>query len=264
MRRRASGSDRERALGVQRSHLTAIVGAGVEVRGRVGAGGAHAPANGFERAGVEPAREFRAHVERDRSRSDAAQRDPCVLIAQDCRGIDDCEVAFDAMEPRVGAARGAQLGHDHFGHDLVGLKRGLHQVGKKLVRGNLALTTQAPHDNASAGRDQHRTVIRRRIGMGHAAADRAAIAHLHVADESGRLGQHRAVTRDKRVVQNFVVTRARPNPQRIAVFLHVGAPADAIEAEHDTRPHQPERHHRHQAHPAREQLDVLAAIGQKG
>ena len=168
------------------------------------------------------------------------------------------------MEPRVGAARRAQLGHEHFGYDLVGLKRRLHQVGKKLVRGNLALAPLAPHDHASAGRDQHRTVVRRRIGMGQAAADSAAIAHLHVADESGRLGQHRAVARDQRVVQDFVVTRARANPQRVAIFPYVAAAVDAIEAEHDARPHQPQRHHRHQAHPAREQLDVVAAFGQKG
>ncbi len=76
-------------------------------------------------------------------------------------------------------------------HDLSWLQRGCEEVLEEVVSGNLTLTVRAARNDRGLQCQHQAGHIRGGVRVGHAAADRAAIAHLLIADQRGAFGQKR-------------------------------------------------------------------------
>ena len=76
---------------------------------------------------------------------------------------------------------------------LAGPERGLEHAGEELGGRHDALAALAPRDELRAEREHHGRQVGGRVAVGERAADRAAMAHLRVADLPGRVRDDRAV-----------------------------------------------------------------------
>ena len=79
--------------------------------------------------------------------------------------------------------------------DFVGGDRGLQQIDEEVLGADRAPAARTDDLDLRVERENRRRVVGRRIGVHEAAADRALVAHLHVADVRRRLGQQRALAR---------------------------------------------------------------------
>ena len=73
------------------------------------------------------------------------------------------------------------------GDEFAGLERGLEQALEIVVGSDAALVG----DDRRAERERGRRIVGGRIVVGERAADRAAVAHMRVADAAGELGERR-------------------------------------------------------------------------
>ena len=71
----------------------------------------------------------------------------------------------------------------NFCDNFVGLQRGGKEVQKEIIGGNFALTVGTACHDHGLERQYQAGHISRGIRVGHAAANRAAIAHLLIADQ---------------------------------------------------------------------------------
>ena len=72
--------------------------------------------------------------------------------------------------------------------ELVAGQRGFEDALDEGRRGNAPLALRAERDRRGAQRRQHGDPVGRRVGIGQAAADRAAVAHRAIGDATGDLG----------------------------------------------------------------------------
>ena len=99
--------------------------------------------------------------------------------------------------------------------------------------------------------------VRRGIAVRERAADRAAMPHLRIADQSGGVRDERVVLLDQRVVADVVVPRQRTDRERLARVAHVRQLVEPTDVDEQRRPGEAEPQQREQRMPAREQLCVL-------
>ena len=84
---------------------------------------------------------------------------------------------------------GRRHGHGDCGEDLAGLEGGVVGALVELGRGDLALAARTFELVARPERQHQRRHVVARIAVGDIAADGAAIAHLRIGDQVGRLLQ---------------------------------------------------------------------------
>jgi len=72
----------------------------------------------------------------------------------------------------------------HHCQTLLGSKRRLHGAAEELGYGNCPLSRRGARDDCTAKRRSGETNLCRRIGIGEAAADGAAIPGLNMTDEA--------------------------------------------------------------------------------
>ncbi len=99
--------------------------------------------------------------------------------------------------------------------------------------------------------------------MGQGAADRAPVANLGVADETGHMGQDRHLGLHQVAVLDVMVAGQRPDGDVIAAVADVGQVTDPGDVDEDGRRRQPELHERDQRVATGQQLGVLAVLGQQ-
>ena len=126
---------------------------------------------------------------------------------------------------------------------------------KKFARLHDALALRATQTDPRFERQQRRRIVGRRIGMRHAAADGAHVAHLHVADaapppraSSGHLPRISGEALD------LMMRRHRADAHHAARFADVVQARDAAQIDQLLGRRQPQLHHRDQAHAAGQDL----------
>ena len=110
-------------------------------------------------------------------------------------------------------------------------------------------------------RDQRQ--LRRWIGMHQAAAGGAAVAGLHMADMRQRLPQQRHACGQRVVALDIALARAGAHAHGIGFGRDEFQRRDLVDVDQPGRAQQPERHHRHQALAAGDDLGVVAVLRQQ-
>src|SRR5262249_1028058 len=131
-------------------------------------------------------------------------------------GGNDREVAVTNVELREGRADAAL---PHWPFDLlqafVGAQRGGHRAGEELLR---LYATRAACRSPLEARPEHLR-DQRQLGAGisvcEAAADRAAIARLHMTDPSERLAQQRHTRRERIIALDHALADAGADPHLV-------------------------------------------------
>ena len=90
----------------------------------------------------------------------------------------------------------------NFNDELAVVQGRAEQSGEEFRCFDGALAAAAGGDDFGVERNQRRRVIGRWIGMSNAAANRAAIAYLHVANVTRSLGQQRRAIKQQAGVRD--------------------------------------------------------------
>ena len=91
---------------------------------------------------------------------------------------------------------------------ISSLESACRQVGfEKIARRNFAFGCQVSNCDKAIQGEEHGGQLRRWIGVGQAAAQRAAIAYLLITDISQRLGKQRTTFSDNRIIQQTGLPR---------------------------------------------------------
>ena len=153
----------------------------------------------------------RAHAdERDRGLRDAAVRAP-----RDRGDADRRPVLRAAPELEVAPAVVAgQLRHPHLGHDLLRPDRRLEDAAEEVRRRNGADAVRPGDVDLAVEREHDRRQVRGRIAVRERAADRAAMPHLRIADQPGRVRDERVVLLQQRRRRDVVMARQRADRDR--------------------------------------------------
>ena len=155
----------------------------------------------------------------------------------------------------VGTARSRTVGRHVDAGEHFTLGQGCReQVDEALAGGNVARAAGAGGRQRAAQGDDDGRQVGGRIGVGHRAADRAAVAHLLVADQAGGLCQ------DGAVLANHLRGGQRGMGRGCADAQHLPVQRDAAQLGHAPNVHQRRRladaelHLRQQAVSTRQQL----------
>ena len=124
----------------------------------------------------------------------------------------------------------------------------------------IALAAAAPTDDRGVDGDEDGRPVRRRVGVGDGAADRAPVADLRVADEGRRLLEHRVVVADDRVLVDLPMGRPGADAQ-VVVGLDDGVHAvDVAQVDEQGRLREPELDQGDEAVAAGEELGLALAV----
>src|SRR5437762_4692150 len=107
---------------------------------------------------------------------------------------DDCEPGCRLRHLEIRAA--GSLGdcrYANFGDDLSGLERGRQHVDEEILGAERTLAARARGVDLCLEGENRGGIVGRWIGVREAAADRAAVSHLHVADPRGAFREERAL-----------------------------------------------------------------------
>src|SRR4029077_4337342 len=116
----------------------------------------------------------------------------------------------------------------------------------------------AQHE-ARVDREHHRRHVRSRVRVGDAAAERAPIAHLHVADAFGDLGQDGEPLAQQLRLEDLTIGRERADPGPAAILCDPFELVQVADVDQPARLRQPELHHRDEAVAAGEDFGALIA-----
>ena len=115
--------------------------------------------------------------------------------------------------------------------------------------------------DVSIDREHHRGVVGCRIGVREAAADRATIAHLLIADLRSRVGNDGAVLVQQRRGGDIVVDGAGADLDSAVLLANAGEARDARDVNQQLRLVQSKLHERNEAVAAGDELRV--ALGRR-
>ncbi len=150
----------------------------------------------------------------------------------------------------------------HVGDDLGLRQRGGPIADEQLAGGHGAVAVRATDHDVRASGQCTAADLRCRIRVRQAAADRAAVAHAHVADVPDRRGEQRAVPAHQIVPKQNAVPGEGGQPEhavgdgRLPLVGHV-------DVDEQLRMGEPEVEHRHQALAAGQDLRLVTAVGQQ-
>ena len=115
---------------------------------------------------------------------------------------------------------------------------------KKPAAGHGPLAAGAGDDELGAEGQHHRGQVRGGIAVGERAADRAAVAHLRVADLACRRRDDRAVLLEQRIGVHCRVPRERADRELCAGVAYVGEIGEPTDVDELRRPCDSELHRR--------------------
>ena len=159
---------------------------------------------------------------------------------------------FWKFQPGAVHLRNADLGQH-----LVGRQRGLQETLEEVACGNLAGAVGALGDIRRAERQRRRRKVGGRIAVRNGPADRAAVAHLRVADVTGGVGQQRDVLGEHRTGLDVHVAGQCADGDVVAGIADVRQVTDAADVDQHTWLGEAQLHQRQQAVPAGEELGVV-------
>ena len=142
----------------------------------------------------------------------------------------------------------------------VDVEEALVEVGG----GDLARAVRALGDVRRAERERRRRQVGGRVGVGDRAADRAAVAHLRVADVAGGVRQQRHVLGEHVGVLDVVVAGQRADGDVVAGVADVRQVAEPADVDEHARLGQAQLHQRQQAVAAGEELGLVAVLADAG
>ena len=153
-----------------------------------------------------------------------------------------------------------RLGHPDLGEQLVGRERGLEEAPEEVRGRDLARAARALHDERRVEREQRGGKVGGGVAVRDRTADRAAVAHLVVADLRGDRAQHAALAREQVVGLDVAVPGERADRDVVAGVADVGEVAHPTDVDEHRRRRQPQLHQRQQRHAAGQQLGVVAVL----
>ncbi len=151
----------------------------------------------------------------------------------------------------------------HGSEDLVGCHRVLPQAGEELARRDLAGAARRHRFHLRVERQRHRGILRRRIGVGDRAAERAAGTDLEVADVWGRQRQQWHRVGHLVVHPDEGVRRGRPDANFAVAQVDSDELVDPRDVDEVVEMREPHGEHGHQALTAGEDLRVVAVLGEQ-
>jgi hypothetical protein len=167
----------------------------------------------------------------------------------------------DRRDPAQREPAGLLLGL-HVGHGLsrrldpdrakqfAGGERRLHDVDEEPGGGNAARAGRPGDLNLRVQREHHGRPVGRRIGVRQAAADRALVSDLNVADLRRRFGEQRALRGEDRRRAQLRMRRHRADDDEAVLFGDAAQLRDAGEIDDHARLREPQPHGRHETVPA--------------
>ena len=180
-------------------------------------------------------------------------------------GGDDREVPRALRELGQHGAPG-RPGEPHLGDHLVRGRVGRVVPLQELRCRDGALPARPVQHDLRPEQHGEQAPLRGRVGVGDAAAERAAGPDRVVPDPPRGPGEHAEVPAHRRVRGGLdrPVRGQRPDVQPVRVRAQVGQAGDPGHVDQRARPGQPEVHHRDQAEPARQDLGLVAEFAQQG
>ena len=136
-------------------------------------------------------------------------------------------------------------------------------AGEELCRGDRPLAARPARDELGVEREHDRREVGRRVAVRDRTADRAAVAHLRVADPGGGLPDQRAVLREHRIAHELCVPRERADRDPVAVVADVAQLVEPADVDEQRRTREAQAHERNERVPAGEELRVLVAAEQR-
>ena len=152
------------------------------------------------------------------------------------------------------------FGHPDLRQELLRAEGRGEEALVEVGGGDLPRPVRALGDVRRAEGERRGGQVGRRIGVGDRAADRAAVAHLRIADLAGRVGEQRDVLGQHVGALDVHVPRQRPDGDVVAGVTDVGQVAQPADVDQHGRLGQPQPHQRQQAVPAGEELGLVAVL----
>ena len=176
------------------------------------------------------------------------------------RDADDRPVLGATVELLEVPAGAVHLRDADLGEHLVGLQRGFEESLEEVACGDLAGTVRALGDVGRAERQRGRGKVGGRIAVGDGSADRAAVAHLRIADLTGCIGEQRNVLGEHRTVLEIHVAGERADGDVVTGIADVRQFTDAADVDEHARLGESQLHQGQQAVPAGEELGIVAVL----
>ena len=130
--------------------------------------------------------------------------------------------------------------------------------------GNGALPARSPRHERGVEGEQHGGQVRGGVAVRDRTAERAAVPHLVVTHLGGHALQRRAVLRQDVTDLEVAVARERADGDVIAGVTHVREVAESPDIDDHRGRREPQLHERDERHPTREELGVVAMLGERG
>ncbi len=194
------------------------------------------------------------------------QRDHAVVVVElDGHGHPgDGEVAVAPGELLDGEADAAGPHREpHAGEQLVVRQGRGPQPLEEVVDGDVAATSGRGGLDGGIEGQSHRRVLGGRVGVGHRATERAAVADLEVSDERRGPGQQRHAAGHLRAVLDGGLGGAGPDPHRAVAALDAGELGQPGDVHQVLEGGQAQGQHGHQALTAGQQLGLVTQRGQQ-
>ena len=153
----------------------------------------------------------------------------------------------------LGPLVGGQRGHADGGNHLVFRQRGYEGVLNEIGHRHGPPARRPLYDRRAAQSRQHRSPVRRRVGVGQVAADRPPVPHRRVANAARRLRQQPVGLPHLRRRRNLGVGRQRADGNDIPADGYAPQTGNPANVNQQLRPRQPEPHQRNQAVAPRQQ-----------
>ncbi len=177
---------------------------------------------------------------------------------------DDRPVLGAAVELLERPAGAGHLGHADLDEHLVGRERGLEEAFEEVGGRDLASSVRSLGHDRATEREHDRRKVGCRIAVREGSAQRAAVAHLRVADLVRRRARAaapaRAGARMSRARDGAPARRSRSRRRRSSMYERSGTRRDVDE--HRGR-RQPQLHQRQERVTTCEQLGVVAVLDEQ-
>ena len=134
---------------------------------------------------------------------------------------------------------------------------------KNSAAGIVRSPSRSARDELGVEREQDRGEVGGRVAVRDRAADRAAVAHLWVADERGGLSDQRAVLREHRIADELRVPGERADRDPVAVLADVAQLVEPADVDEQRRAREAQAQQGNERVPARQELRVLVAAEQR-
>ncbi len=158
-------------------------------------------------------------------------------------------------------AAGGGLRHPDLGEQFVWLELGLEQALEELPDTDLPAPVGPARDDRRVQREQDGGQVGGGVGVRDRAADRAAVPDLRIPDLARRVGEQRHLAAEQFGMLDVVVPGQRADHDVGSLIVDVGQVSDAAEIDDYLGGGQPELHQRQQGMAARQELRVLAVLG---